>query len=409
MHIRRPQKETLMDTDNLGEALGEALGTDFLDITAELGEEERDYLQRTRTFVRDEVLPVINDYWERADFPFDLVRRMGELGLVSDGIDYPGVPKMSAASAGLVAMELTRGDGSLATFSGVQAGLAMRSIDYFGSDEQKAKWLPALARVEKFGAFALTEPDHGSDSLLLETSAVRDGDEYVLNGHKRWIGNGTIADVAVVWARGEDNQVGGYLVEKGTPGYNASVITGKGSVRAVWQADIELTDVRVPLEAKLPGANSFKDTGKVLAGTRSQCAFSALGHAVAAYDAALTYALERRQFGKRLAEFQLVQARLVHMLQEVVGMQLYCLRLAQLHDTGGLTDTIASLAKLNNTSKARQLIIDARDLLGGNGILLDNHVMRHQADIEALHTYEGTETIQTLIVGRKITGTGAFV
>ncbi|MDQ1648768.1 MAG: glutaryl-CoA dehydrogenase [Frankiaceae bacterium] len=398
-----------MDTDNLGEALGEALGTDFLDITAELGEEERDYLQRTRTFVRDEVLPVINDYWERADFPFDLVRRMGELGLVSDGIDYPGVPKMSAASAGLVAMELTRGDGSLATFSGVQAGLAMRSIDYFGSDEQKAKWLPALARVEKFGAFALTEPDHGSDSLLLETSAVRDGDEYVLNGHKRWIGNGTIADVAVVWARGEDNQVGGYLVEKGTPGYDASLITGKGSVRAVWQADIELTDVRVPLEAKLPGANSFKDTGKVLAGTRSQCAFSALGHAVAAYDAALTYALERRQFGKRLAEFQLVQARLVHMLQEVVGMQLYCLRLAQLHDTGGLTDTIASLAKRNNTSKARQLIIDARDLLGGNGILLDNHVMRHQADIEALHTYEGTETIQTLIVGRKITGTGAFV
>src|SRR4051794_12223629 len=203
-----------MDTDNLGEALGEALGTDFLDITAELGEQEQDYLQRTRTFVRDEVLPVINDYWERAEFPFDLARRMGELGLVSDGIDYPGVPKMSAASAGLVAMEISRGDGSLATFSGVQAGLAMRSIYYFGSDEQKSTWLPALARVEKFGAFALTEPDHGSDSLLLETSAVRDGDEYVLNGHKRWIGNGTIADVTVVWARGEDRQVGGYLVEK---------------------------------------------------------------------------------------------------------------------------------------------------------------------------------------------------
>jgi glutaryl-CoA dehydrogenase len=305
-------------------------------------------------------------------------------------------------------MEITRGDGSLATFSGVQAGLAMRSIDYFGSDEQKEKWLPALARVEKFGAFALTEPDHGSDSLLLETTAVRDGDEYVLNGHKRWIGNGTIADVAVVWARGEDNQVGGYLVEKGTPGYNTSLITGKGSVRAVWQADIELTGVRVPASAKLPGANSFKDTGKVLAGTRSQCAFSALGHAVAAYDAALTYAKERRQFGKRLVEFQLVQSRLVHMLQEIVGMQLYCLRIAQLHETGELTDTIASLAKLNNTTKARQIIIDARDLLGGNGILLDNHVMRHMADIEAIHTYEGTETIQTLIVGRKITGVGAF-
>jgi glutaryl-CoA dehydrogenase len=391
------------------EDLGEALGTDFLDITTELGEQERDYLARTRTFVRDEVLPVINDYWERAEFPFALVRRMGELGLVSDGIDYPGVPQMTAASAGLVAMELTRGDGSLATFSGVQAGLTMRSIDSFGSEEQKQQWLPALARVEKIGAFALTEPDHGSDSVMLETSAVRDGDSYVLNGHKRWIGNGTIADVAVVWARGEDGQVGGYLVEKGAAGYDARVISGKGSVRAVWQADIELVDVRVPADAKLPGATSFKDTGKVLAGTRSQCAFSALGHAVAAYDAALTYARERRQFGKRLVEFQLVQARLVHMLQELVAMQLYCLRVAQLNESGGLTDTIASLAKLNNTSKARQLIIEARDLLGGNGILLENHVMRHMADIEAIHTYEGTETIQTLLIGRKITGVGAFV
>jgi glutaryl-CoA dehydrogenase len=333
---------------------------------------------------------------------------MGELGLVSDGIDYPGVPHMSAASAGLVAMELSRGDGSLATFAGVQAGLTMRSIDYFGSEEQKRRWLPALARCEALGAFALTEPDHGSDSLLLETSAVRDGDSYVLNGEKRWIGNGSIADVVVVWARGEDGRVGGYLVEKGTPGYEATVITGKGSVRAVWQADITLHDVRIPVENKLPGARSFKDTGKVLAGTRSQCAFSALGHAVAAYDAALTYTSQRTQFGKRLVEFQLVQARLVHMLNEVVGMQLFCMRLAQLHERGELDDTIASLAKLNNTSKARQICLEARDLLGGNGILLDNHVMRHLADVEAIHTYEGTETIQTLLVGRDITGVGAF-
>src|SRR6195952_56419 len=385
-----------------------ARGTDFLRIAGEFGAEEQDYLDRTRAFVDDEVLPVINDFWERAEFPFDLVHRMGELGLISDGIDYPGVPAMSQASAGLVAMELSRGDGSLATFTGVQAGLAMRSIDKFGSEAQKERWLPPLARVEAIGAFALTEPDHGSDSLLLETTAVQEDDEFVLNGHKRWIGNGTIADVAVVWARGEDGQVGGYLVEKGTPGYNASVITGKGSVRAVWQADIELVDVRVPLESKLPGAHSFQDTGKGLAGPRRQRAVRARGHAVAAYDAALTYAKERRQFGKRLVEFQLVQSRLVHMLQELVGMQLYCLRLAQLHETGELTDTIASLAKLNNTTKARQLIIDARDLLGGNGILLENHVMRHMADIEAIHTYEGTETIQTLIVGRKITGVGAF-
>jgi glutaryl-CoA dehydrogenase len=389
--------------------VGVARVTDFVGIAAEFGEQEREYLSRARAFVNDEVLPVINDYWERADFPYDLVRRMGALGLVSDGIDYPGVPAMSPASAGLVAMELSRGDGSLATFAGVQAGLAMRSIDHFGSEEQKARWLPALARCDAIGAFALTEPEHGSDSLLLETAAVGDGDEYVINGAKRWIGNGTIADVVVVWARGEDGKVGGYLVEKGTPGYEATVITGKASVRAVWQADIVLRDVRIPASTKLPGAHSFKDTGKVLAGTRSQCAFSALGHAVAAYDAALTYASERTQFGKRLVEFQLVQARLVHMLQEIVGMQLYCMRLAQLNARGELDDTVASLAKLNNTSKARQICLEARDLLGGNGILLDNHVMRHLADVEAIHTYEGTETIQTLLIGRDITGVGAFV
>jgi glutaryl-CoA dehydrogenase len=389
--------------------VGAALETDFVHIADEFGDEERDYLQRTRAFVDDEVLPVINDYWERAEFPHDLIRRMGELGLVNDGIDYPGIPKMSPASAGLVAMELSRGDGSLATFAGVQAGLAMRSIYYFGSEEQKERWLPSLARCEKLGAFALTEPDHGSDSLLLETTAVKDGDDFVINGTKRWIGNGSIADVVVVWARGEDGEVGGYLVEKGTAGYDATVITGKASVRSVWQADITMTDVRVPAANRLPHAHNFKDTGKVLAGTRSQCAFSALGHAIAAYDAALTYAKERTQFGKRLVEFQLVQSRLVNMLKEIVGMQLYCMRLADLGDRGELDDTVASLAKLNNTSKARQICLEARDLLGGNGILLENHVIRHLMDVEAIHTYEGTETIQTLLVGRDITGVGAFV
>jgi glutaryl-CoA dehydrogenase len=284
----------------------------------------------------------------------------------------------------------------------------MRSIELFGSDEHRAKWLKRLSTVDAIGAFALTEPDHGSDSLLLETTAVLDGDEYVLNGAKRWIGNGTIADVVVLWARGEDGEVGGYLVEKDTPGYDATVITGKGSLRAIWQADIELNDARIPKAAKLPGANSFKDTAHVLAGTRSQVAYSALGHAVAAYDAALSYARQRSQFGKELIEFQLIQHRLVNMLQELVGMQLYCMRLAQLEMTGRMTDTIASLAKLNNTSKARQIVADARDLLGGNGILLENHVIRHMMDVEAIHTYEGTEAIQTLLVGRDITGVGAF-
>ena len=204
--------------------LGDALETDFVRISDEFGDQERAYLEQTRSFVRDEVLPVIAGYWERAEFPYVLARRMGELGLIGHGTDDEA---MSPASAGLVAMELSRGDGSLATFAGVQAGLVMRSIELFGSAQQQAQWLQRLARVDAIGAFALTEPDHGSDSLLLETTAVQDGDEYVLNGAKRWIGNGTIADVVVLWARGEDGEVGGYLVEKDTPGYDATSSPGR--------------------------------------------------------------------------------------------------------------------------------------------------------------------------------------
>jgi glutaryl-CoA dehydrogenase len=239
-------------------------------------------------------------------------------------------------------------------------------------------------------------------------SARRDGDSYVLNGAKRWIGCGSIADVVVVWARGEDGQVHGFLVEHGTPGYEAEVIEGKGSLRAIWQAQIELHDVRVPTESVLPGARSFKDTARVLAGTRSTCAWAALGHAVAAYDTALTYAKRREQFGRPLCSFQIIQDRLVKMLADVTAMQLYCLQIGRLAQRDQLSDTIAGLAKLNNTRKARQVCADARDMLGGNGILLENHVIRHMTDIEAIHTYEGTETMQTLIVGRDITGVGAF-
>jgi glutaryl-CoA dehydrogenase len=284
----------------------------------------------------------------------------------------------------------------------------MKSIAMLGSEEQKQRWLPSMARLEKLGAFALTEPDHGSDSVALESSARLEGDEYVIDGAKRWIGNGSVADVIVVWARGEDGQVHGFLVEKGTPGYDAQVIEGKGSLRAVWQAQIALDGVRVPVSNVLPGANSFKDTARVLASTRVTCAWAALGHAVAAYDTALTYSKQRHQFGRPLCSFQIIQDRLVRMLAEVTAMQLYCLQLGRLAERGALSDTIAGLAKLNNTRKARLVCAEARDMLGGNGILLENHVIRHMADIEAIHTYEGTETMQTLIVGRDITGVGAF-
>ncbi|HEV2887652.1 MAG TPA: acyl-CoA dehydrogenase family protein, partial [Jatrophihabitans sp.] len=315
----------------LAEGIGNALSTDYFMLREDLSPEQLDHLLRTRTFVEDEVLPVINDYWERAEFPWPLVEKMGAAGLVGDGIDGYGCPPMDALSAGLVHMELNRGDGSLGTFLGVQAGLAMKSIAMLGSEEQKQRWLPPMARCEALGAFALTEPEHGSDSIALETSARRDGGSYVINGSKKWIGNGTIADVVVVWARDtDDRQVKGFLVEKGTPGYRARRIEGKGSLRAVWQAEIELEDVRVPAENQLPGGRSFKDAGAVLATTRGSCAWMALGHAVAGYEAALTYAGRRKQFGKRLVEFQLIQERLVGMLAKVTAMQLYCRRLADL-------------------------------------------------------------------------------
>jgi glutaryl-CoA dehydrogenase len=389
--------------------LGRALGTDYFLLRGDLTDSERDYLARTRTFVEEEVLPVINDYWERAEFPVDLCRRLGELGLVGDGIEGYGCPEMSPLAAGLINMELSRGDGSLGTFLGVQAGLAMGAIAKLGSEEQKRHWLPPLARVEKLGAFALTEPEHGSDSVALETTARRQGDEYVIDGAKRWIGNGSVADVVVVWARDtEDGQVKGFLVELPTKGYEATVIEGKVPVRAIWNAHIVLDGVRVPAENMLPGGRSFKDTGRVLAATRTTCAYAALGHAVAAYDAALTYTRSRRQFGKPLASFQIVQEKLVRMLAEITAMQLYCLRIGRLTEEERLSDTIAALGKLNNTVKAREVIAEARNLLGGNGILLENHVMRHMADIEAIYTFEGTETIQTLVVGRDITGESAF-
>ena len=393
----------------LADDIGKALSTDYFQLREEFSPEQMDHLLRTRTFVEDEVLPVINGYWERAEFPRELAEKLGAAGLVGDGIEGYGCPPMDALSAGLVHMELNRGDGSLGTFLGVQAGLAMKSIAMLGSEEQKQRWLPPMARCEALGAFALTEPDHGSDSIALETSARRDGESYVLNGSKKWIGNGTIADVVVVWARDtDDGQVKGFLVEKGTQGYRARRIEGKGSLRAVWQAEIELEDVRVPAENVLPGGRSFKDTGAVLATTRGSCAWMALGHAVAGYEAALTYAGRRKQFGKRLVEFQLIQERLVGMLAKVTAMQLYCRRLADLGMAGRVEPTLAGLAKAHNTSTARAVLAEARDLLGGNGILLDFHVIRHMADIESIHTFEGTETIQTLIVGRDITGASAF-
>lgn len=389
-------------------AIGRSRGTDYLRLADELGEEERAIYERVRAFVDDEVLPVIGGYWERAALPMELYKRLGELGVLGSDISGYGCPGLSEVATGLITMELNRGDGSLGTFFGVQSGLAMSTIAMLGSEEQKERWLPDMANASAIGAFALTEPQHGSDSVSLETSARRDGDEWVLSGTKKWIGNASIADVVVVWARDEaDDRVKGFLVEPGE-GYEAKVIEGKGAMRAVWQAEIEMRDVRVPESSRLPGASSFHDTSQVLAKTRGGVAWGALGHATAAYDVALGYVLEREQFGQKLASFQIVQQRLAAMLADLTAMQLYCAQLGRLALDDELHETMASLAKMHNTTKAREIIRVARDMLGGVGILLDHHIIRHMADIEALHTFEGTETIQALIVGRDVTGESAF-
>ena len=387
-----------------------SLGTDYYLVEELLTDEEREVRDKVRAFADREVIPIINDYWDKAQFPFELVPKIAELNIAGTTIKGYGCPGISHVAAGLVAVEMARGDGSLNTFFGVHSGLAMSAIEMLGSEEQKEKWLPPMARMEKLGAFGLTEAAHGSDAVRLETTARREGDEYVLDGEKRWIGNASFADVTVIWARDEeDESVKGFLVEKGAEGFSTEIITGKMGKRAVWQPDIRLEGVRVPAENKLGNADSFKDTAKVLTATRAMVAWEAIGHAVASYEAAVTYAKERVQFGKPIASFQIIQNKLANMLAEITSMQLLCLRLSQLQEAGKMTGGMASLAKMNNARKAKEVCSDARDIMGGNGVLLEYHVARHLSDMEIVYTYEGTDTIQSLIVGREITGIGAFV
>ena len=387
-----------------------SLGTDYYLVEELLTDEEREVRDKVRAFADREVIPIINEYWDKAQFPFELIPKIAELNIAGTTIQGYGCPGISHVAAGLVAVEMARGDGSLNTFFGVHSGLAMSAIEMLGSEEQKEKWLPPMARMEKLGAFGLTEAAHGSDAVRLETTARREGDEYVLDGEKRWIGNASFADVTVIWARDEeDESVKGFLVEKGAEGFSTEIITGKMGKRAVWQPDIRLEGVRVPAENKLGNADSFKDTAKVLTATRAMVAWEAIGHAVASYEAAVTYAKERVQFGKPIASFQIIQNKLANMLAEITSMQLLCLRLSQLQEAGKMTGGMASLAKMNNARKAKQVCSDARDIMGGNGVLLEYHVARHLSDMEIVYTYEGTDTIQSLIVGREITGIGAFV
>jgi glutaryl-CoA dehydrogenase len=374
-----------------------------------LSDEERELRNRVREFCDREIVPIINSYWERAEFPFELIPKMGELGLAGGTIKGYACPGLSSLAFGLLAAELSRADGSISTFFGVTSSLAMGAIYVLGSEEQRQKWLPVMARLEKIGAFALTEPWIGSDASHIMTRASRVGDSYVLNGAKRWIGNGSFADVVVVWAVDEETgEISGFLVEKGTPGFEATVIGGKIAKRAVMNADIKLTNCEIPAENRLANANSFRDTAKVLVNTRFGVTWEAVGHAQAAFEIARKYALGRYQFGRPIAGFQMIQEKLVHMLADLTSMQLIGLRLAQLRDAGKMTDAQASLGKQHNAEAARRVVSLGREILGGNGILLENHIARHFVDMEAVYTYEGTNEINTLVVGREITGIQAF-
>ncbi|NIJ04147.1 acyl-CoA dehydrogenase family protein [Frigoribacterium faeni] len=388
-----------------------SLTSDFYGYEDLLTDREKSVLADLRRYLETEVKPLVNDHWARAEFPQRIVRGLADLGIFALPWEETRTFENSAVFRGWVALELARVDASVATFVGVQNGLAMGSISVGGSPEQRAEWLPRLASGELVGAFGLTEPLSGSDSAQgLRTVATRDGDDWVLNGSKRWIGNATFSDVTIIWAKSaEDGQVKGFIVPTSTPGYTATKIEDKQSLRIVQNADIVLDGVRVPESLRLQQANSFRDTASVLRLTRAEVAWAAVGNSIGAYEAALAYAGERVQFGKPIAAHQLVQDLLVKCIGNITASLGMVVRVSQMLDDGTQRDEHASLAKAYTTARMRETVAHAREVLGGNGIVLDYDVARHFADAEALYSYEGTREMNTLIVGRSITGQAAFV
>jgi glutaryl-CoA dehydrogenase len=391
-------------------ALPEAHG-DFYGLGELLSPEEIEIKLRVRDFMRREIAPIVNDFWLRGEFPMKVIPGFAALdiaGLTFKGYGFPG---RSCVLEGLVAEEIARVDVSMSTFFGVQAGLAMGSIYLCGSDEQKQMYLPKMRRFELLGAFGLTEPDVGSGAAGgLTTTCRRDGDSWVINGKKKWIGNATFSDFTIVWARDEaDDQVKGFIVDRATQGFDPKKIEDKMALRIVQNAEITMTDCRVPEKMRLQNANTFKDTANVLRATRAGVAWQAVGCARGAYEHTVKYVQERRQFGRPIGSFQMVQDLVAHMLSQLTAMQAMVYRLSQMQDEGKLRDEHASLAKVFCTSGCREVVSQARELHGGNGILLSYDVARFVADSEALYSYEGTKQINSLIVGRAVTGFSAFV
>ncbi|WP_435061868.1 acyl-CoA dehydrogenase family protein [Amycolatopsis thermoflava] len=389
------------------------MSADFYGYEDLLSEEERKTLLRARDFMRTEVKPLVNEYWARGEFPRELIGKFRELGLA--GVAYEGygdpLPRGSHLLAGMLAAEYSRVDPSVATFFGVHNGLAMYSVYAGGDQEQRDRWLPAMAAMDKIGAFAMTEPLGGSDVAGgMRTTAKREGDTWVLNGAKRWIGNATFADLVVVWARDvDDNRVKGFVVETPAEGFVPVKIENKVAFRIVENAEITLNDVRVPEANRLRNIRSFRDVAEILRATRGGVAWQALGVMIGAYEAALAYAKERKQFGKPIAGFQLVQDLLVKSLGNITASWGMLVQLARLQDAGIFRDEQSSLAKAFVTARMREVVAWCRELLGGNGIVLDYDVARFFADAEAIYSFEGTREMNTLIVGKAVTGESAFV
>src|ERR1700746_2764384 len=386
--------------------------SDFYELIETLPAEELAVVKQVRTFMETKVAPIITKYWVEDAFPFEILPAIKELNIGGVGMQGYGCRGGSAQLFGLIAMEMARIDSSIATFFGVHNGLAMGSIYLVGSEEQKQKWLPPMASMEKIGCFGLTEPLVGSGTGGgLTTTATRDGDTWVLNGQKRWIGNAPWCDISIIWARDlADNQVKGFIVEnKTTPGFSVEKIEHKVALKVVQNGQITLKDVRVPEANRLQAGNSFRDTARVLRMTRYMVGWASTGAQMGAFENTLAYTQSRLQFGKPIASFQLVQDLLAKMLGNLTACQCMMLRLAQLDDEGKLGDHQAALAKAFCTSKARETVSWGRELLGGNGIVADYNVARFFADAEALYSYEGTYQMQNLIVGKAITGISAFI
>ena len=385
------------------------IGPDFCNITSLLTDEELLIQKTANQFVEKEFNPIVNEYYEKGSFPLDLIPKMGELGFF--GATLPkefGGSEISSTAYGLIMHELEKGDSGLRSVCSVQGGLVMYPIHQYGTDEQKDKWLPKLAAGTAIGCFGLTEANHGSDPGGMLTKAKRDGDDWIINGSKMWITNGSIADVAVVWAKDEEGIVRGFLIEKGTKGFSSSDIHGKMSLRASITSELFMKDVRIPDSNRLPGVEGLKGPLSCLTQARYSIAWGAIGAAVDCYEVALNYSKERKQFSKPIAGFQLTQKKLANMIQEITKAQLLAIQLGNLKDNNQLDFSHISLGKKNNVAIARDCARLAREILGGNGIMDDYSVMRHMMNLETVYTYEGTHEIHTLIIGQKITGEPAF-